>query len=137
MEQKLTKIFQKAKYESEPNLAGNLWNTIITREKRSTKIKLWVFASFGLASLVAIIPVFEVLLKDLARSGFYEYFSLIFSDGSSVLSYWKEFTLSLAESLPVESMIFTLSLVFVFLLSLRFAMKQINNNYLGKSYGTV
>jgi hypothetical protein len=129
MEEKLLKLFKQAKYEPNPDLAACVWRTIIAEDKSYTaKFKLWICAFIGFASLAGLVPVFQMLLSDLAHSGFYEYFSLIFSDGGSILSYWKELTLSLAESLPTMSIIFTLSLVFISLLSFRYVMKQISRN---------
>lgn len=136
MQNKLTKIFQKARHESDPGLASGIWLTITMREKRMARYKLWAFALTGLASFEGLVPAFKILLGDFARSGFYEYFSLIFSNSGSILSYWKEFVFSLAESLPTMSIILTLSLVFILILSLKNLTKQINNNNsLGKTYG--
>ena len=103
MQEKLTKIFQKAKYEPSPILASTVWDAIIARDKRVIRFKLWIFSFMGFASLLGLVPVFKILLNDLTQSGFYEYFSLIFSDGGSMLAYWKELFLSLAESLPIFS----------------------------------
>ena len=125
MEKELKKAFLNAKYEENPNLAQNIWNSIIVQNKRIARLKLWAFSSIGLASLIGLIPAWHLLSNNLTQSGFYEYFSLAFSNGSSLLSYWKEFTLSIAESLPVMSIVLSLSLVFVFFLSLKFATKQI------------
>lgn len=125
MQDRLTKVFQKAKYEENSNLAQNVWQTIVTREKRNTRIKLWVFSLAGIASLAGLIPAFKILSNDLAQSGFYEYSSLVFSDGISHLSYWKEFLFSLAESLPMVSIILLLSLIFTLFLSLKYIARQI------------
>jgi hypothetical protein len=130
MEDKLIKIFQKAKYEPESDLEQVVWSTIIARDKRTTRFKLWTYGFVGLASFAGLIPAFKILFTDLAHSGFYEYFSLIFSDTGSILSYWKELIFSLTESLPVVSIIFTLSLLFICFLSLRYLMKQIIRNEL-------
>jgi hypothetical protein len=125
MEQKLRKIFQKAKYENTQNLADNIWSVILLREKQATRFKLWAFTLAGFASLAGAIPAIKALSSDLVQSGFYEYFSLIFSDGGSVISHWKEFVFSIAESLPTMSIIISLSFVLVFFLSLKYATKQI------------
>jgi len=130
MQNKLTKIFQKVKYESDPNLAEGIWQMIVRRDQKMTRLKLWTFTSIGLISLAGLVPALKVLSNDLAQSGFSEYFSLIFSDSGLILSYWKELIFSLAESLPVMSMIFTLSLLFICFLSLKHLMKQIIRNQL-------
>ena len=130
MQSKLIKIFKKARYEPEPDLEQAVWSTIIARDKRTTRFKLWTYGFVGFASFAGLIPAFKILFTDLAHSGFYEYFSLIFSDTGSILSYWKELIFSLTESLPVVSIIFTLSLLFICFLSLRYLMKQIIRNEL-------
>ena len=130
MQDKLTKVFQKAKYNESSILAENVWNTIVAREKRNTQTKFWAFFSLGATSLAGLVPVFKVLSNDLSQSGFYEYSSLIFSDTGLMLSYWKELSFSLAESLPIMSIVFTLSLLFVIFLSIKYVLKQIINNQL-------
>ena len=136
MKNKLTKILKNAKYEPDTKMALSVWQTIVKQERRSTHLKLWSLSSLLFVSTVGLIPAFEILLSDLAHSGFYEYFSLIFSDSGLMFSYWKEFTLSLAESLPMMSIIFTLSLVFIFLLSVRYMLKQAGRNQF-ISFGTL
>jgi len=130
MQDRLTKMFQKAKYEENFNLGKNIWLTVIKREKRNTQIKLWIFTLAGITSLVGLVSAFKILSSDLAQSGFYEYLSLAFSDSGLILSAWREFVFSLAESLPVLSVVFTLSLIFIFFLSLKYVLKQIFRNQL-------
>jgi len=133
VKQKLVKAFREIKYEPDANLAENVWRTIVLRNKRMAQFKLWSFAATGIVSLAGLVPAFKILSNDLAQSGFYEYFSLIFSDSRLIISYWKELVFSLAESLPTVSIIFTLSLIFVFFLSFRYAMKQISKGQLSLS----
>lgn len=135
MQDKLTRLFQKAKYkESSIFLAQNVWNIIVMRDKCNIKIKLWAFSSLGFASFVGLVPVFKILLNDLTQSGFYEYASLVFSDTGLVLSAWKELAFSLVESLPIMSIIFTLSLLFTIFLSMKYVVKQIINSRMSLSY---
>jgi hypothetical protein len=136
MQNKLIKIFQEAKYEPESDLSENIWRKIIVRDKKMTQIKMWTFSFLGFISLAGLVPALRALSGDLAQSGFSEYFSLIFSDTSSMLSSWKELFFSLAESLPIISLISALSLLFIFFLSIKYIVKQINNNHpIGKTYG--
>jgi hypothetical protein len=128
MQEKLIEIFKKAKYEPSPSLVAVVWSGIIARDERIARIKLWLYTSVGFISLAGLIPAFKMLTNDLSQSGFYEYFSLIFSDGGSILAYWKEFVFSLLESLPMVSIIFTFSLLFICFLSLRHLVKQIGRS---------
>lgn len=129
MEKQLVKIFQAAKYESAINLPDKIWRAIAVREAKTSKIKLWVLSFIGLFSLVGLVPAFQMLFRDFTQSGFSEYFSLLFG-GGSLASYWRELALSLAESLPALSIIATLSLFFIFFLSMRYLMKQVDKNQL-------
>jgi hypothetical protein len=135
MEENLKKAFQKAKYEPNGELANKVWRKITVSDRRIAYFKLASFSFVSIASLVGLIPMFQILVRDFAQSGFYEYLSLAFSSGSFV-SYWREFMFSLAESLPITSIIIVLAIVFIFFLSLRYMIKQIiNHKYMGQSYG--
>ena len=125
MEKELKNAFHRVKYEDNIHLADNIWLKIALRNKLIARIKIWVFSSIGLASLLGLIPAFKVLSNDLMESGFYEYLSLIFSNSNSIASYWRELSLSLAESLPTASIALSLSLILIFFLSLKFTTKQI------------
>jgi hypothetical protein len=130
MQDKLTKIFQRAKYESAPGLASYIWRKLLIRNKHIAQFKLSVYAVVTLISFGGLVPAFKTLAADFTQSGFYEYFSLIFSSSGSIFYYWKELVFSLAESLPVMSIVLTLSLVFICFFSLRHFMKQIDKRQL-------
>jgi hypothetical protein len=128
MQNKLTKIFKKAKYEPDSTLAFSIWQNIVSREKHTDLLKLWSFSLVGVVSLIGLVPSLGYLMSNLTHSGFDEYFSLIFSGGSLMLSYWRELSLSLVESLPMENIIFTLSLFLVCFLSLKYLVREIWKN---------
>jgi hypothetical protein len=135
MEENLKKTFEKLVYEPKVSLAENIWINIVKREKRFICVRLCVFSIVGFLSILGFIPALKSLFSEFTQSGFYEYLSIAFSSGNNLFSYWKELLSSLAESLPVVNIIFIFSLVFVFLLSIRYVLKQIiNNNYIGKTY---
>lgn len=125
MEKELKNLFYKAKYEENSDLAESVWHNIVVREKRITRIKLWGFSLIGATSLIGFIPAWKSLSTDFSQSGLYEYFSLAFSSGSSISLYWKELIFSIAESLPTMSIAFSLSLIFILFLSLKYMSKQI------------
>ena len=137
MENELEKVFIKAKYEEKSNLADNIWDNIVRRNKRIINIKLWSFSFIGFFSFLGLIPAYKTLSSDLAQSGFYEYLSLVFSSNNSIFSYWKELVLSIAESLPTMSIVLSFSLIFILFLSLRYVTKQIMNpaRFVGHSGG--
>jgi hypothetical protein len=136
MEEKLKNVFKQAKYDARVELKEKIWINLMIRNKRITYFKLISFSSVNIISLIGFIPMFKVLANDFAQSGFYEYLSLAFSSNSLFSSSWKDFAYSLAESLPTMNIVFSLTIIFIFFLSLRYAIKQfiINNNYIGPSY---
>lgn len=133
MEKELIKAFHN-NIESCPALASNIWQKITVRNKKIILFKLYTLSFVGFTSLVGLIPVGKMLFNDLAQSGFYEYISLAFSNGTSVFSYWKELTFSIAESLPTASIILSLSLVLILFLSLKYTAKQIIKGQLSLSF---
>jgi ABC-type phosphate/phosphonate transport system permease subunit len=136
MRNNLKSALQKAKYEPEAGLAEGVWRGLILKNKRTTKMRLWFFSVLGIASLLGAVPALSLLFSDFSKSGFYEYFSLAFSNGGILASYWKELILSLAQSIPTTSLALSLAFIFVFFLSIRFVLKQIiNRDSIGRSYG--
>ena len=114
--------------EIEPD--QRLFYLIISRislaEQRTARIRLAILSFVSLASFVAIFPLFQHTSSQLAQSGFSQYFSLIFSDGAIISIYWKEFMISLAESIPLLSVTAILVSVFALLVSLKSAIKNIH-----------
>jgi hypothetical protein len=134
MEQKLIKAFQEIKYEADSNLSLTVWQAIVLHDKCIVRVKLWVFSAIGAFSLIGLVPVLKMLTSDLIQSGFYEYFSLAFSNSGSMITYWKDFLSLLAESLPIISIILSLTLIFIFFLSLKYTMREIVKNQLSLSF---
>ncbi|OGI59852.1 hypothetical protein A3C60_00380 [Candidatus Nomurabacteria bacterium RIFCSPHIGHO2_02_FULL_37_45] len=124
MQDKLKEVFSKGRYLPEKELTENIWRVIVLHDKRNLHLKFWTFSFIGLISLVGLVPAFKILSNNLVQSGFYEYLSLAFTSDGSILNYWRDFLLLLGESLPVMSITLLLSLIFIFFLSLKYAMKQ-------------
>lgn len=107
-------------------LPGLILARIHSAEKRAAKTKCAILSAVSFASFAALFPAFQYTWMEFARSGFYEYASLLFSDGSALLPYWKEFSLLLAESLPLFGLILVFGLLFILLESLQSAVKNMN-----------
>jgi hypothetical protein len=73
-----------------------------------------------IGSLIAFIPILNLIQIRLAESGFFKFFSLIFSDFKIVASYWQNYILSLLESLPILNLLALLIVILIFLKSLQF-----------------
>ena len=131
MDQNLKKAFKNAKYEPQNGISIGILNSINNKLSLRNRVKLWIYASVSTVSFIGLFPMFKYLAGEFVSSGSYDYFSLLYSDGGSVMtSYWKDFTLSLVESLPLTSMILTLSLVFIFLNAIRRFSYQFKTNLL-------
>ena len=115
------------------NPVESLYSSVISRiyvEKKNQAKKRLVYNILTVfMSFLALIPTSIAMIDKLSTSGFYNYFSLIFSDGFTILSYWKELSLSLIESFSLPEFIIILSLSFILLLSGRVIIKNIKIFY--------
>jgi hypothetical protein len=93
----------------------------LRKERRSFIIRrrIVIFSLGLIGSMAAFMPVWRLVQTELAASGFMRYFSLLFSDTSTVAAYWQSFVYALLESLPAFSLAVFLFVVFVFLESLK------------------
>jgi len=115
------------------NLAENIILCINLEKKRAAKTRLAFGGIFALFSFGAIIPVSQYAFSGFMNSGFFQYFSLFFSDIGSMLPMWKNFALSMAESLPAFELTAFLLVVLILMVSLRL----ISNNFKTVFYGPV
>ena len=126
MRQTFETLFLKAK---EPEFPVSL-HARIMEEVRSAAIRqarfrasAWSIAAF--LSGAGLVPVFAYVMQVFAHSGFFQYFSLVFSDGGAVLSLWQDFAVLLSETFPFAQVAVFLALVVVCLVSLRAAFHSI------------
>jgi hypothetical protein len=89
------------------------------RQVAKTRNRLIVFSLGLVGSVAAFIPMIKSLIVGLNNSGFFQFFSLLFTDSKTVLAYWDNFLLTLLESLPILSLIAVLAIVLIFLESLK------------------
>jgi len=73
----------------------------------------------GGLSFVSFFPIFINLVGQMQNSGFWNYLSLLFTDTGIVMTYWKQFSMSLIEATPV----FPLTLILISLLGLSISFK--------------
>jgi hypothetical protein len=125
-----------SEFEIEPS--EDLLPKIIKRIHKEERIlalrKLFIFSGTFIASIISLIPAFKLLLSDVNRSGFLNFFSLMFSDFSSIINYWPSFGMILLETLPALSLAIFLAVLLTFLQSLISITKNakvvIHNNHL-------
>ena len=102
----------------------DLFENVVKRiedEKNFQKIrrKTLFFAVSTILCAIACVPALIMVRSSANESGFMKFFSLLFSDFQSVVSYWQSFSLTLLETLPVASLIMLSTILLLFLESLR------------------
>jgi hypothetical protein len=108
-----------------------LINTVlcrIDREKRLKILKKRLFFYISGTSLASVI--FTLIFKEFSRqateSGFFQFFSLLFSDFGAIIRHFSDYVLSIIGSVPIISF----GLVSVVLLGILFGAVQILGNLL-------
>jgi hypothetical protein len=84
-----------------------------------SKVRMSIFGSLSIASLVATIFSLRYVAEEISISGFAKYMSLMGSDFGSIAVLWKEMGLLFLESLPFFSLTLVLLLVFVMFNSMK------------------
>ena len=130
MDSDLKQAFQKASYQPESRLSGDIWRNIQIRENRIHKTKTIAHSSLGLVSFALLFPAINNLITQFGNQGFYEYVSLAFSDFGIILTYWREFALSLVNSLPLASIALSFFLLFILFNSIRKVTGQFKSELL-------
>jgi hypothetical protein len=133
MKDNYDKLFEYLDHREPP--AGLMNGVMLAISKEANRRVLWIrtviSGVLSLAAIVALIPSWLITQSESYQSGFSQFFSLLLSDTNSVMTFWKEFSLSLLESFPVGGTIAVLASVLVFLVSMRFFLrdiKRIRNN---------
>ena len=83
------------------DLKRNILLGITKEELRRAKVYFAITLTTLPVSLVTVFLSGRYLMNSFYESGFYDYFSLLFSGDSTVLAYWKELAYSLAETMPI------------------------------------
>ena len=130
MGQNLHKLFKNAIHTPESRLSENIVNAILYKNAKITKVKTFGYLCLSILSLFGSIFSIKNLIEQSIKLGFFNYFSLAFSDSGIVAKYWKEYTLSLVDSLPIMSLIFSLFLIFILFISIRRAFYQFKSKLL-------
>lgn len=89
------------------------------KKKGATYMRIFLFGSMTLIASITFVLVSREFYSEFSQSGFLQFISLLFSDAKVVATYWQDFLMSLAESLPVFATVGILGSVFLFLFSMR------------------
>lgn len=130
MEKNLQKLFKQSLYQPESRLSDDIWRVIENKNIKISKYKKFGYLGVSILSLSGSVFSIKTLIEQSSRFGFYDYLSLAFSDGGVIATYWKEYILTLANSLPVVSAILSFALLFVLFVSIRRASFLFKNKLL-------
>lgn len=98
-------------------------------KRRAAQLRAGLFGAVALVCGTVLVPALEYTGNQLYASGFYEYLSLISSDNSLLLTYWREFGLSLVESLPSLALLLVLPTVVALVWSLARLVKNVRTGF--------
>jgi hypothetical protein len=115
----LGKILKNSYTENDENLPSLIFNRINILEKRKLKTRAYSYASLGVISFVLIFPALSYTASQFSQSGFFEYFSIVFSDISLAFSFWEDLLMSLVSTLPMFGILLSFSFVFATLVFLK------------------
>ena len=104
--------------------------SINNEEIRRAKMYFLVFTTTALVSIFGLVASVRYMIREFYQSGFYTYFSLVFSDTNTIVVYWRELSLSLVETMPMVGITISLIAVCVFLISLRMLVKNTKGVFL-------
>ena len=88
-------------------------------QTRQHNKRLVTFSVLTIASFGAMIPSFMYAVAGFTRTGFYEYFQLVFTDSTVVFSNWQIFAKSLTETFPVVEVLLFSSILVLFVFAVR------------------
>lgn len=125
LEKALFSVFEKNPDLAIPaDLSARIVAAVLRRQRLNAIIKLSLGSFFSIGSFVVGLLIWRYENLTLAGSGVSRLLSLLFSDFSVVMSFWKEYLLSVAESLPLAPLAAVLAFVWLCLVNLRFALKN-------------
>ncbi|MEK7576311.1 MAG: hypothetical protein AAB482_01315 [Patescibacteria group bacterium] len=116
-------MWESLEIEPPEGLYHRILARIARARLRAARIRLGFLSMTIVGSLAALIPALQYTLQEFTQSGFYQYLSLVLSDGGTLFAHWHEYILTLAESLPLAGITLMLSGIFVLFGSLKLAIK--------------
>jgi hypothetical protein len=106
MEEQYKKLFKTLAYEKAPiDLEKKIKLRILAEEERLSRNKALIFGLSTATSLSLSLWAAFLLIRSLSESGFWNYLSIVVSENVAVISYWRELSFSLVESLPLVGLI--------------------------------
>ena len=100
-----------------------LFEKIINRIHKEERVlvlrRIIIFSTTLVISLIGFFPALSLLMSGLNQSGFLNFFSLMFSDSSTIMTYWQSFAMVLLQTLPALSLALFLAILLTLLQSIK------------------
>lgn len=113
------KLFQLLPESNPPTQSFDAVIVRIARlEIRRFRMRLSLYGSLVVAAVVAFVPVVRYFIAAANESGFFQYLSLITSDGQFLLAHWSDFARTIADSAPVMGMTGLVGIALIFVYSI-------------------
>ncbi len=93
------------------SLLGQVLFAIEKKQRLYNAITFWVYAAAAACSLLGCIIVLRLEWSTILHSEATQLLSLLFSDFNVMSAYWREYSLSLLESIPIVSIIFVCAFI--------------------------
>ncbi len=113
--------------EPKDSLKASIIKKIKKEEHKMFVLKIGLSLSFSLGSVVSVVFLLTNIIKDYYKSGLSEYISLMFSDGSLLVSYWQSYIMSVVEALPIFAITLVLVSIWIFIMSSNSALLTLKN----------
>jgi len=103
--------------------------TRIDKEKRllAVRRRIIVFSVLLASSILLANPAVKILASEAGESGFFQFFSLIFTDTGIIFTSLRYFSMALLETAPVIGFMAVLSVALVFLWALKNLFSNVKN----------
>ena len=121
---KLSQILKEIQVEPSTDLKDRVWDGIKKHSIKKARVNFALSFAGLFVSFIAIFPAFIYLLNGFYQSGFVQYMPEIFSDGGTVLTFWKDYLSLIAESAPIFEFSIVLAIVFILLWSFKIVIKN-------------
>ncbi|WP_420266682.1 hypothetical protein [Candidatus Magnetominusculus dajiuhuensis] len=109
--------------EPNENLKSSIINRIKKEEIKRAIYRVVLDSAISLISVsIAIIYIVNII-KDAYQSGLFDYISLLFSDGASIISFWQSYVMSVVETLPIIPIAIVVASILVFVWSVSSVLK--------------
>jgi len=117
------------KVELPKDLKKSIVLSIRKEEYAYARRYMFTASLLGVVSFVGGLFSLRYVLQGFAQSSFYSYASLLLSDPDVLLQYWREFTLSLVETMPLFGITALFITIALLLLSVRIFTSNMQSRF--------